>query len=306
MDIHNKEFKRSFRGYNEDEIDEFLDQVVNDYEKLYRENDKLKEEVKRNKKDIEQYGLISLTEKGKEFLAKPYSVMLTEDRRFEDSGEGDDVDDDLPAGARKGGGGGDQTLLAILKDLRKDLGKKLNLPPYVIFTDPALEDMTIFYPVTIAELTNCSGVGKGKADKYGKPFVELIQKYVEENDILRPSDFDFKIKSTEDNSKITQIIAHNTDMHVPLDEIARMKDMDMDELLTKIESIVAAGNYINIDYYIKQVVDDDKIEDIYDYFKEEAESDSITDAMKALGPDYEEEEIRLIRIKFLTEVANGW
>ena len=232
--------------------------------------------------------------------------MLTEDRRFEDSGEGDDVDDDLPAGARKGGGGGDQTLLAILKDLRKDLGKKLNLPPYVIFTDPALEDMTIFYPVTIAELTNCSGVGKGKADKYGKPFVELIQKYVEENDILRPSDFDFKIKSTEDNSKITQIIAHNTDMHVPLDEIARMKDMDMDELLTKIESIVAAGNYINIDYYIKQVVDDDKIEDIYDYFKEEAESDSITDAMKALGPDYEEEEIRLIRIKFLTEVANGW
>ncbi|MBQ1882105.1 MAG: ATP-dependent DNA helicase RecQ, partial [Bacteroidales bacterium] len=110
----------------------------------------------------------------------------------------------------------------------------------------------------------------------------------------------------EDNSKITQIIAHNTDMHVPLDEIARMKDMDMDELLTKIESIVAAGNYINIDYYIKQVVDDDKIEDIYDYFKEEAESDSITDAMKALGPDYEEEEIRLIRIKFLTEVANGW
>ncbi|MBQ4196264.1 MAG: ATP-dependent DNA helicase RecQ, partial [Bacteroidales bacterium] len=140
----------------------------------------------------------------------------------------------------------------------------------------------------------------------GKPFVELIQKYVEENDILRPSDFDFKIKSTEDNSKITQIIAHNTDMHVPLDEIARMKDMDMDELLTKIESIVAAGNYINIDYYIKQVVDDDKIEDIYDYFKEEAESDSITDAMKALGPDYEEEEIRLIRIKFLTEVANGW
>ncbi len=258
------------------------------------------------KKDIEQYGLISLTEKGKEFLVKPYSVMLTEDRHFEVSGEGDDVDDDMPVGAKKGGGGGDQTLLAMLKDLRRDLGKKMNLPPYVIFTDPSLEDMTIFYPVTLSELTNCSGVGKGKADKFGKPFVELIQKYVEENEILRPSDFDFKIKGMEDGSKISHVIIHNTDMHVPLDEIARMKDMDMDELLSKIEAIVAVGNYINIDYYIKQVVDEDKVQDIYDYFKEEAESDSLTDAMKALGPDYTEEEIRLIRIKFMTEVANGY
>ena len=258
------------------------------------------------KKDIEQYGLISLTDKGKEFLAKPYSVMLTEDRRFEDTGEGDDVDDDMPAGARKGGGGGDQVLLAMLKDLRRDIGRKLNLPPYVIFTDPSLEDMTIFYPITIKELTNCSGVGQGKAAKYGKEFVEFIQKYVEENDILRPDDLDFKIKSTENDAKISQVIAHATDMHVPLDEIAKMKDMDMDELLTKIEAIVAIGNYINIDYYIRQVVDEDNIEDIYNYFKEEAETDSVTDAMKALGPDYTEEEIRLIRIKFLTEVANGY
>lgn len=258
------------------------------------------------KKDIEQYGLISLTDKGKEFLAKPYSVMLTEDRRFEDTGEGDDVDDDMPAGARKGGGGGDQVLLAMLKDLRRDIGRKLNLPPYVIFTDPSLEDMTIFYPITIKELTNCSGVGQGKAAKYGKEFVEFIQKYVEENDILRPDDLDFKIKSTESDAKISQVIAHATDMHVPLDEIAKMKDMDMDELLTKIEAIVAIGNYINIDYYIRQVVDEDNIEDIYNYFKEEAETDSVTDAMKALGPDYTEEEIRLIRIKFLTEVANGY
>ena len=258
------------------------------------------------KKDIEQYGLISLTDKGKEFLAKPYSVMLTEDRRFEDTGEGDDVDDDMPAGARKGGGGGDQVLLAMLKDLRRDIGRKLNLPPYVIFTDPSLEDMTIFYPITIKELTNCSGVGQGKAAKYGKEFVEFIQKYVEENDILRPDDLDFKIKSTENDAKISQVIAHATDMHVPLDEIAKMKDMDMDELRTKIEAIVAIGNYINIDYYIRQVVDEDNIEDIYNYFKEEAETDSVTDAMKALGPDYTEEEIRLIRIKFLTEVANGY
>ena len=129
---------------------------------------------------------------------------------------------------------------------------------------------------------------------------------MEENEILRPSDFDFKIKGMEDGSKISHVIIHNTDMHVPLDEIARMKDMDMDELLSKIEAIVAVGNYINIDYYIKQVVDEDKVQDIYDYFKEEAESDSLTDAMKALGPDYTEEEIRLIRIKFMTEVANGY
>ena len=194
----------------------------------------------------------------------------------------------------------------MLKDLRKSIGKRLNLPPYVIFTDPSLEDMTIFYPVTIKELTNCSGVGMGKAEKYGKEFVELIAKYVEENEILRPDDFDFKIRSTEDSSNIGRFIIHNTDMHVPLDEIARMKDLDMDELLTKIEAMVAAGNRIKIDYYIRQAVDEDKIEDIYDYFKEEAESDSISDAMKALGPDYEEEEIRLIRIKFLTEVANGY
>ena len=256
------------------------------------------------KKDIEQYGLISLTDKGKEFLAKPYSVMLTEDRHFEDTGEGDDVDDDMPAGGKKGGGGGDQALLSMLKDLRRDIGRKRNLPPYVIFTDPSLEDMTIFYPITIEELTHCTGVGQGKAQKYGKEFVELIQKYVEENEIIRPDDF--KIKSTNDEQKIGQFIAQYTDMHVPLDEIAKMKDLDMDELLEKIEAIVAVGNYINIDYYIRQVVDDDKIEDIYAYFKEEAESDSLTDAMKALGPDYDEEEIRLIRIKFLTEVANGW
>ena len=258
------------------------------------------------KKDIEQYGLISLTDKGKEFLAKPYSVMLTEDRRFEDTGEGDDVDDDMPAGGKKGGGGGDQTLLSMLKDLRKSIGKRLNLPPYVIFTDPSLEDMTIFYPVTIKELTNCSGVGMGKAEKYGKEFVDLIGKYVEENEIIRPDDFDFKIRSTEDSSNIGRFIIHNTDMHVPLDEIARMKDLEMDELLSKIEAMVAAGNRIKIDYYIRQAVDEDKIEDIYDYFKEEAETDSVRDAMKALGPDYEEEEIRLIRIKFLTEVANGY
>ncbi|MBR3303075.1 MAG: DNA helicase RecQ [Bacteroidales bacterium] len=257
-------------------------------------------------KNIEQYGLIYLTDKGKEYLAKPYKVLLTEDRKFEDSGEGDEVDDDMLAGGKKGGGGGDQTLLAILKDLRKDIGKKLKLPPYVIFGDPALEDMTIFYPITIKELTSCSGVGEGKANKYGKEFVELIDKYVKENDILRPNDFDFKIKSAEDKSKLSLFILHNIDMHVPLEEIAKMKDMDMDELLTKIESIVAAGNKIRIDYYIKQTIDEDKIEDIYDYFKEEAETDSVVDAMKALGGDYSEEEIRLIRIKFLNEVANGY
>ncbi|MBP5228936.1 MAG: DNA helicase RecQ [Bacteroidales bacterium] len=259
------------------------------------------------KKDIEQYGLISLTDKGKEFLAKPYSVMLMEDRKFEESGEGDDVDEDMMAGGKKGGGGGDQTLLAILKDLRKDMSRKLNLPPYIIFTDPAIEDMTIFYPITLKELTSCSGVGEGKAAKYGKEFVELIKKYVEENEIERPTDIDMRIRSIGgDKTEMTRFIVHGLDMHIPLDEIARIKNLDMDELLTKIEAMVAAGNKVKIDYYIRQAVDEDKIEDIYDYFKEEAESDSVMDAMKALGGDYTEEEIRLIRIKFLTEVANGY
>lgn len=253
------------------------------------------------KKDIERYGLVSLTDKGREYLAKPYPVMLTEDRKFE---EADENDDDIigGAGAKHGGGGGDQILLAILKDLRRDEAKKLNLPPYILFQDPAIEDMSIFYPTTYDELKKCQGVGEGKARKYGRPFIELIEKYIRENEIDKPTDI--AIKAREDKTKTSLFILHNTDMRVPLDEIAAMKDMDMEELYSKLESIVNAGTRINIDYYIRQTIDDDKVADIYDYFKEEAETDSIAAAGKALGPDYSEEEIRLVRLKFLSEVGN--
>lgn len=251
------------------------------------------------KKDIERYGLVSLTDKGREFLAKPYPVMLTEDRKFE---EIEDDDDDITGGnAKHGGGGGDQALLSMLKDLRRDQAKKLNLPPYILFQDPALEDMSIFYPTTYEELKKCQGVGDGKAHKYGKPFIDLIAKYIEENEIEKPTEI--AIRAREDKTKISLFILHNTDMRVPLDEIARMKDMELDELYSKLESIVSAGTRINIDYYIRQMIDEDKIEDIYDYFKE-SETDSISDAEKALGGDYSEEEIRLVRIKFLSDVGN--
>lgn len=250
------------------------------------------------KKDIEQYGLISLTDKAKQFMEKPYSVMLMEDRKFVEV----DDDDDIVTNEKHGGGGGDLQLLAILKDLRKDVAKKLSLPPYIIFTDPALEDMSIFYPITLDELKKCQGVGDGKAKKYGKEFIELIDKYVKENEIERPDNF--LIKTTNSKSNMSQFIIGQIDMHVPLEEIARMKNLDLDELYTKIESIVGSGTRINIDYHIKQTIDEDKVEDIYEYFKEEADSDSLEDAIKALGRGYEEEEIRLVRIKFISEVGN--
>ena len=255
-------------------------------------------------KDIERYGLIFVTPAGRDFYAHPTELMLTEDREFVD-GEDDD-DDDLPVGAGKhapsSGGGGDQQLLAMLKDVRKDLSKKQNLPAWVIFSDPSLEDMSIQYPVTIDELKSCQGVGEGKARKFGKPFVDLIARYVEENDIVRPDDF--VVKSVVNRSANKVYIIQSIDRKLPFEDIARTKDMDFDELLDEIESIVGAGTRLNIDYYIRQTVDDDKVDDIYYYFRDEAGSDSVTDAMKELGGDYTEEEVRLVRIKFLSEVGN--
>ncbi|MBO4536933.1 MAG: DNA helicase RecQ [Bacteroidales bacterium] len=255
-------------------------------------------------KDIERYGLITVTLAGREFYENPTTLMLTEDREFVD---GEDDDDDEPViGAGKhgqnGGGGGDQNLLAMLKDVRKDLSRKQNLPAWVIFTDPSLEDMSIQYPMTVDELKNCQGVGEGKARKFGKPFIELIAKYVEENDIIRPDDF--VVKSVVNRSANKVFIIQSIDRKLPFEDIARNKDMDFDELLDEIESIVGSGTRLNIDYYIRQTIDEDKVDDIYDYFKEEADSDSVTEAMKELGPDYTEEEVRLVRIKFLSEVGN--
>ena len=230
--------------------------------------------------------------------------MLTEDREFVD-GEDDDDDEPLIGAGKHGqnaGGGGDQTLLAMLKDVRKDLSRKLELPAWVIVSDASLEDMSIQYPVTLEELKNCQGMGEGKTRKFGKPFVELIAKYVEENDIVRPEDF--VVKSVVNRSANKVYIIQSIDRKLPFEDIARTKDMDFDELLDEVESIINSGTRLNIDYYIHQTVDDDKVDDIYDYFKEEADSDSVTDAMKELGGDYTEEEVRLVRIKFLSEVGN--
>lgn len=255
-------------------------------------------------KDIERYGLITVTPEGMEFYEKPYKLMLTEDREFVE-GEDDD-DDDIPAGAGKhtqtGGGGGDETLLAMLKGVRKDLARKMGLPSWVIFSDPSLEDMSILYPVTLDELKNCQGVGEGKARKFGRPFIELIDRYVKENEIDRPEDF--VVKSVVNRSANKVYIIQSIDRKMPFEDIARAKDMDFEELLDEIESIVSSGTRINIDYYIRQNIDEDKVDDIYYYFKDEADSDSVTDAMKELGGDYTEEEIRIVRVKFLSELGN--
>ena len=250
-------------------------------------------------KDIESYGLIYVTEKGREFNEKPYPVMLTEERHF---AEGVDDDDEAGPGL-KAGGGGDQVLLSMLKDLRSDMSKKLKLQPWIIFGNPALEDMSITYPVTLDELKSCQGVGEGKAKKFGKPFIDLIAKYVEENEIQRPDDF--VLKSVGNSSTANKVfIIQGVDRKLPLDDIASAKSMEMDELLSEIETIVASGTKLDLNYYIEQVVDDDVVDEIYDYFKEEAQSDSVEDALSELGPDYEEFEVRLVRLKFLCEVAN--
>lgn len=253
-------------------------------------------------KDLEQYGLISITPEGKEFLEHPHSVMMAEDREFADGDEEEDEDSAAVSAVRHGGGVGDPALFSMLKDLRKDMSRKLKLPGFVIFTDPSLEDMSIHYPITLDELKNCQGVGEGKARKFGKEFISLIAKYVEEYNIQRPEDI--VVKSLVNKSANKVYIIQSIDRKIPLEDIAEARNMEFSEILDELEAIVAAGTRIDINYYIRQAVDDDKVEDIYDYFKEEAETDSIADAVKELGPDYQEEEIRLVRIKFLSEVAN--
>ena len=251
-------------------------------------------------KDIESYGLITVTSHGYRFIESPWQLMLTEDREFSD---GEDDDDDVPgAGAVRGGGGGDEQLLSMLKDLRKNMAKRLRLQPWVIFSDPSLEDMSIMYPVTVDELKNCQGVGEGKARKFGKEFLELISKYVEENEIERPDDF--VVKSIVNKSANKVYIIQSIDRKLPLEDISSAKGLEMEELLDEIEAIVFSGTKLNLDYYITQTLDDDVVDDIYAYFREDAESDSLADAMAELGSDYDEVEVRLVRIKFLCKVAN--
>lgn len=250
-------------------------------------------------KEIETYGLISVTDEGRKFLADPHEIILTEDRQF---AEGDDDDDDTISAPVRSGGGGDEELLTMLKDLRKSLGKKLGLQPWIIFSDASLEDMSISYPMTLKELSNCQGVGQGKAAKYGKEFVALISRYVEDNEIERPDDF--VIKSVTPKSPTKVGIIHSIDRRMSFEDIASAYDLDMDELLTEIESIVMSGSSMDISYYVKQTVDEEIAEEIYDYFLHDAKSDSLEDAFAELGSEYEENEIRLVRLKFLCEIAN--
>ena len=250
-------------------------------------------------KDIESYGLISVTDIGRAFIENPHELMLTEDREF---AEGEDDDDDTAAAAARGGGGGDSTLLAMLKDLRRDVARKKGLQPWVIFGDPSLEDMSIMYPISCDELKNCQGVGEGKAKKFGKPFIELIAKYVEENEIVRPDDF--VMKSIVNKSVNKVYIIQSIDRRLPLEDIADSRKMEMEELLDEIEAIVYSGTTLNLDYYLEQTLDEDVIEEIYDYLHDEAESDDLSVIMEDLRDDYDEFEVRLVRIKFLCEVAN--
>ena len=251
-------------------------------------------------KDIEAYGLISVSEEGARFAEKPYCLMLTEDREF---AEGEDDDEDVAAvAAANRGGGGDQQLLTMLKDLRKDVARRLRLQPWVIFGDPSLDDMSIMYPMTYDELKNCQGVGEGKARKFGKEFLDLISKYVKENDIIRPDDF--VMKSIVNKSVNKVFIIQSIDRKLPLEDIADTKGMEMEELMDEIEAIVYSGTKLNLDYYIEQTLDDDVVDEIFDYFHDEAESDSLEAAMEDLKDDYDEMEVRLVRIKFLCEVAN--
>jgi ATP-dependent DNA helicase RecQ len=246
-------------------------------------------------KDIENYGVLKLNEAGKEFLAAPRSFMIVKNHDYESEEDTDDV----PQG---GNASGDPELFAILKDLRKKVAAKQNLPPFVIFQDPSLSDMSIQYPTSIDELQGIIGVGQGKAQRYGKPFVEVIKRYVEEKGIERAQDM--VVRSVANKSKNKVYIIQNIDRKLALNEIAEAKGMSLSELLTELEAIVNSGTKINIDYYIEDVMDEDQIEDIFRYFREDAESDSLEEALVEFGDDYEVEEIRMVRIKFLAEMGN--
>jgi ATP-dependent DNA helicase RecQ len=248
-------------------------------------------------KEIENYGLLKLTQKGHEFLLNPSSFMLTEDHEYKDTDDDDFVTPAMRSGTV------DEELFSILKDLRKKRSKVLNLPPFVIFQDPSLEDMAIQYPISIEELQNITGVGTGKAKKYGKEFVELIKNYVEEKEIIRPQDM--IVKSVVNKSGLKVYIIQSIDRKIPLDDIAEAKNLDMSALLDEIESIVNSGTKLNLDYYIDYVIDKEHQQEIYDYFREDAESESIEEALLELGEDeFTEEDIRLMRIKFISEMGN--
>lgn len=249
-------------------------------------------------KEIETYGVLKLTEKGKQFLEEPYPVMFTKDQDFSDA---EKDDDDLTITPKSGSTALDETLFHLLKEEVKKIAKQHNLPPYVIFQENSIAEMATQYPITTEELSRIIGVGQGKAMKFGKPILALIKKYVEENEIERPTDI--VIKTSANKSQLKVSIIQSIDRKISLDEICKIKKIDFNELLNELESIVYSGTKINIDYYLYNVMDEDKIEDIILYFKE-SETDSLEEALKEFGADTTEEEIRLVRIKFISDYGN--
>lgn len=246
-------------------------------------------------KDIEQYGVIKLTDEGQKYLTKPYSFMLMEDHNFEENEDEEKLQE-------KGGVSAlDGTLFAILKDLRKKIAKTNNLPPYVIFQDPSLEDMCTNYPITIEELANIQGVGAGKAQKYGKEFIEVIKQYVEDNEIERAQDM--VVKTVANKSKFKVYIIQNIDRQIDLEDIASALSLTYDELIKEMEAIVFSGTKLNIDYYLNQILDEDQQEEIMDYFME-ASSDNISEAFDEFEGDYAEEDLRLMRLKLHSKHGN--
>ena len=245
------------------------------------------------KKDVENYGVLKITKGGLDFIKNPYTFMVVKDAEFSE-------EDDDEAGERQTAAL-DPELFAMLQDLRKDTSRKLGIPPYVIFQDVSLEQMATVYPISLEELVNIPGVGVGKAHRYGKEFIALIKRHCEENDIERPEDL--RIRTVPKKSMLKVKIIQSIDRKMPLDDIADAQNIDFEDLLTEIEAIVYSGTKLNIDYFLEDVMDDDHIDDIYEYFRE-SETDDLEVAMDELGEDYTEDEVRLVRIKFFSELAN--
>ncbi len=248
------------------------------------------------RKDIETYGVLKTTEAGRAYLENPSSFMMTEDHIYE---QGDNTG--IITAAKSGGASVDEKLMSMLKDLRKTVAKKLDVPPFAVFQEPSLEDMALKYPITMEEMKNVNGVGEGKAKKFGKEFVDLIARYVQDNDIVRADDL--VVKSTGANSALKLYIIQNVDRKLPLDDIAAAKGMEMPVFIKEMEAIVYSGTKLNISYWIDEILDEDQQEEIHEYFME-AESDKISAALEEFDGDYDDEELRLYRVKFISEVAN--
>ena len=236
---------------------------------------------------------MKVTSAGKKFIKNPKSFLIVEDTDFKD-----DYDDE---GSEATGSALDPALYSMLKDLRKNMARKMEVPPYVIFQDPSLEQMATMFPITLQELQNIQGVGAGKAKRYGQPFCDLIRRHCEENDIERPEEL--RVRTVAKKSMLKVKIIQSIDRQVALDDIANAQGLDFSELLDEVEAIVYSGTKLNIDYFLDEVMDEDHVDDIYEYFRE-SDTDSLDAAMEELGSDYSEDEIRLVRIKFLSEMAN--